>query len=106
MSLAIAEAYGTELLKAEQRVKEANIEAAKLRGDYSSTSRARASNAAKARRDSGRRRYVDPCTSDLQYTNAETEFMMAMHEYIRSSGRKFPTHSEYLEVLISLGYHK
>jgi hypothetical protein len=34
------------------------------------------------------------------------EFMMAMNEYKHSSGRMFPTWSEVLEVLRSLGYEK
>jgi hypothetical protein len=32
--------------------------------------------------------------------------MQAMHEYKQSSGRMFPTWSEVLEVLRSLGYEK
>ncbi len=34
------------------------------------------------------------------------EFMMAMNEYKRKSGRMFPTWSEVLEVLRGLGYEK
>jgi hypothetical protein len=34
------------------------------------------------------------------------EFMMAMNEYKRRSGRMFPTWSEVLEVLQGLGYEK
>jgi len=34
------------------------------------------------------------------------EFMHAMQEYKKSSGRMFPTWSEVLEVLIALGYEK
>ena len=34
------------------------------------------------------------------------EFMMAMQEYKRCSGRMFPTWSEVLEVLHDLGYQK
>jgi hypothetical protein len=34
------------------------------------------------------------------------EFMMAMNEYKRRSGRMFPTWSEVLEVLRALGYEK
>ena len=55
---------------------------------------------------SGRRRFVDPTTSEREYTDAEMEFMMAMNEYKRRSGRMFPTWSEVLEVLQSLGYEK
>ena len=34
------------------------------------------------------------------------EFMLAMNEYKRRSGRMFPTWSEVLEVLQGLGYKK
>ena len=67
---------------------------------------AQATRAANARQISGRRRFVDPTTSEREYTEAEMEFMMAMNEYKRSSGRMFPTWSEVLEVLQALGYEK
>ena len=38
--------------------------------------------------------------------DAEIEFMHALDQYKRASGRMFPTCSEVLEVLISLGYEK
>jgi hypothetical protein len=62
--------------------------------------------AMKAAKVSGRRRRIDPATCERDYTDNELEFMMAMHEYKRSSGRMFPTWSEALEVLESLGYQK
>jgi hypothetical protein len=65
-----------------------------------------ATRAAHARQVSGRRRFVDPTTCERQYSNAETEFMLAMNEYKRLSGRMFPTWSEVLEVLRGLGYEK
>jgi hypothetical protein len=65
-----------------------------------------ATRAANARQVSGRRRFVDPTTCERAYTEAETEFMMAMNEYKRRSGRMFPTWSEVLEVLRDLGYQK
>jgi hypothetical protein len=65
-----------------------------------------ATRAAHARQASGRRRFVDPTTSERQYTEAEMEFMLAMNEYKRRSGRMFPTWSEVLEVLQGLGYEK
>ena len=40
------------------------------------------------------------------YAAAELEFMLAMQEYKRISGRMFPTWSEILEVLTGLGYEK
>ncbi len=65
-----------------------------------------ATRAANARQQSGRRRFVDPTTSEREYTAAELEFMLAMNEYKRRSGRMFPTWSEVLEVLRDLGYAK
>jgi hypothetical protein len=65
-----------------------------------------ATRAANARQKSGRRRFVDPTTSEREYTDAEMEFMLAMNDYKRRSGRMFPTWSEVLEVLRSLGYEK
>jgi hypothetical protein len=65
-----------------------------------------ATRAANARQRSGRRRFVDPTTSERDYTRAELEFMLAMNEYKKRSGRNFPTWSEVLEVLRGLGYEK
>jgi hypothetical protein len=65
-----------------------------------------ATRAANARQLSGRRRFVDPTTCEREYSEAEMEFMMAMNEYKRKSGRMFPTWSEVLEVLQGLGYEK
>jgi hypothetical protein len=67
---------------------------------------ARAIRATEARQLSGRRRLVDPTTCERDYAAAELEFMLAMQEYKRRSGRMFPTWSEVLEVLVGLGYHK
>ncbi len=58
------------------------------------------------RRKVERRRLVDPTTCERDYTADEIEFMKAMDEYKRRSGRQFPTWSEVLEVLRSLGYRK
>jgi hypothetical protein len=65
-----------------------------------------ATRAANARQLSGRRRFVDPTTCEREYSEAELEFMKAMNEYKRRSGRMFPTWSEVLEVLQGLGYEK
>ncbi len=65
-----------------------------------------ASRAALARHASGRRRFVDPTTCERDYSEAEMEFMLAMNAYKQRSGRMFPTWSEVLEVLKSLGYEK
>jgi len=53
-----------------------------------------------------RRRQIDPTTCERDYTVDEIEFMSALDEYKRSSGRMFPTCSEVLEVLTKLGYRK
>lgn len=67
---------------------------------------AQAARASQARQVSGRRRFVDPTTCDREYNPEELEFMRAMHSYKQRSGRMFPTWSEVLEVLRSLGYEK
>lgn len=67
---------------------------------------AQALRATQARQVSGRRRGVDPTTSDRDYSSDELEFMQAMQAYKHSSGRMFPTWSEVLEVLRGLGYDK
>lgn len=66
---------------------------------------ARAGRAA-ARRDSGRRRNIDPATCERDYTAAELEFLRAIQDYKRRSGRNFPTWGEVLEVIRDLGYRK
>jgi hypothetical protein len=53
-----------------------------------------------------RRRQIDPTTCERDYTEQEVEFMNALDEYKRRSGRMFPTCSEVLEVIRSLGYVK
>jgi hypothetical protein len=65
-----------------------------------------ATRAAAARHASGRRRFIDPTTCERDYSDAELEFMLAMNAYKQRSGRMFPTWSEVLEVLRSLGYEK
>ena len=67
---------------------------------------AQAARACEARQHTGRRRLVDPTTCERDYAAAELEFMMAMQEYKKRSGRMFPTWSEVLEVLTGLGYEK
>ena len=53
-----------------------------------------------------RRRQIDPTTCERDYTCDEIEFMGALDEYKRRSGRMFPTCSEVLEVIRGLGYEK
>jgi hypothetical protein len=70
------------------------------------TDRRRAANAAEKRRTSERRRLIDPTTCERDYSDDETDFMKAMDRYKRENRRPFPTWSEVLEVLRSLGYRK
>lgn len=58
------------------------------------------------RRRQDRRRQIDPTTCERDYSDNEVEFMKAMDDYKRKSGRPFPTWSEVLEVIMSLGYRK
>lgn len=53
-----------------------------------------------------RRRQIDPTTCERDYSGDEIEFMHALDEYKRANGRMFPTCSEILEVIRSLGYIK
>ena len=62
---------------------------------------------AKDRRQQGeRRRQIDPTTCERHYNDEEIDFMKAMDKYKRDNRRPFPTWSEVLEVLRSLGYRK
>lgn len=58
------------------------------------------------RRKVQRRRQIDPTTCERDYTKDEIEFMQALDDYKRASGRMFPTCSEILEVVRKLGYVK
>ena len=58
------------------------------------------------RKKVNRRRQIDPTTCERDYTDAEVEFMHALDQYKRTSGRMFPTCSEILEVIRGLGYEK
>jgi len=53
-----------------------------------------------------RRRQIDPTTCERDYSVVEVEFMNAMDDYKRKSGRMFPTCSEILEVIRAIGYTK
>jgi hypothetical protein len=53
-----------------------------------------------------RRRQIDPTTCERDYTPDEVEFMSALDDYKRRSGRMFPTCSEILEVIRALGYER
>ena len=56
--------------------------------------------------ESEKRRMVDPVTFEKEYNGDEVAFKNAMDQYKRSNRRPFPTWSEVLEVLVSLGYRK
>ncbi len=56
------------------------------------------------RRKVKRRRQIDPTTCERDYSDDEIEFMQALDDYKRRSGRMFPTCSEILEVIRDLGY--
>jgi hypothetical protein len=58
------------------------------------------------RRENGTHPMNQPPTPAHDDTLAEIEFRRAMHDYKLWSGRAFPTWSEVLEVLRSLGYEK
>jgi hypothetical protein len=58
------------------------------------------------RRSGERRRQIDPTTCERDYSEEEIAFMKAMDQYKRDNRRPFPTWSEVLEVLRSLGYRK
>lgn len=51
-----------------------------------------------------RRRRIDPATCERDYREDEVEFMRAVERYKQRTGRMFPTCSELLEVVRSLGY--
>ncbi|MFM7207720.1 MAG: hypothetical protein ACKO4T_13745 [Planctomycetaceae bacterium] len=53
-----------------------------------------------------RRRMIDPTTCERDYAADELEFMQAIDRYKRATGRMFPTCSEVLEVVRSLGYQR
>jgi hypothetical protein len=56
------------------------------------------------RRKVPRRRQIDPTTCERDYSQDELEFMQALDAYKRANGRMFPTCSEILEVIRSMGY--
>lgn len=58
----------------------------------------------KPSRKANRRRHIDPTTCERDYRQDEIEFMRAMDDYKRAAGRMFPTCSEILEVVRSMGY--
>lgn len=59
---------------------------------------------AASRSRTARRRRIDPATCERDYREDEVEFMRAVERYKQRTGRLFPTCSELLEVVRSLGY--
>ena len=92
-------------VKMDRRVKEDRRAEESVKSDRRQSTVAVASDERKAdRRKTPRRRQIDPTTCERDYSNEEIEFMHAMDEYKRASGRMFPTCSEILEVIHKLGY--
>ena len=58
------------------------------------------------RRKKQRRRHIDPTTCERDYSDPEIEFLRAMDDDQRDAGRMFPTCSEGLDVIRSLGYYQ
>jgi hypothetical protein len=75
-------------------------------GSRNSERRKKKDPVAKERRQGQRRRLIDPTTCERDYNQDEIEFMQAMDEYKRRSGRMFPTCSEILEVIKGMGYRR
>ena len=55
---------------------------------------------------SAKKKRVNPATSDRHYSLDEVEFMNALAEFKRASGRVFPSCTEILDILHKLGYEK
>ena len=98
----------TNMAKINNDVQQLN-ETGQRKGDrraVKSKAEAEACKPAIERRKVKRRRQIDPTTCEREYSELEIEFMHAMDEYKRASGRMFPTCSEILEVLMKMGYRK
>lgn len=91
---------------ADQAIEENVVTIDRRSGDRRQKSGAKAGQTNPPRRKKQRRRHIDPTTCERDYNIDEIEFMRAMDDYKRDSGRMFPTCSEVLEVIRGLGYHK
>lgn len=101
----LEESTGTSQLTVDRRRRarrKSETRRVKLDAETSTSSEERQSD----RRKVERRRQIDPTTCERDYKPDEVEFMKAMDDYKRRSGRQFPTWSEVLEVLRDLGYRK
>ncbi len=100
-------AHGTAELVVDRRAENRRIGKERRKtpvGEF--TSEARSQPPVERRAKVERRRQIDPTTCERDYSEDEVEFMSAMDNYKRNSGRMFPTWSEVLEVMRSLGYRK
>jgi len=101
----INDAISAPKLNASRRFKDRRMPSDR-RESTSVASRAEAGTRISERRKIERRRQIDPTTCERDYKPDEVEFMRAMDDYKRRSGRQFPTWSEVLEVIRDLGYRK
>lgn len=101
----IDEAYSTKELRVSRRFKDRRLSSDR-RERNSDTPGVDKTPRVSERRKVERRRQIDPTTCERDYKPDEVEFMRAMDDYKRRSGRQFPTWSEVLEVLRDLGYRK
>jgi hypothetical protein len=101
------EVMATSELSASRRFKDRRLTSdRRKRQELAPTGDERRVSAVSERRKVERRRQIDPTTCERDYKPDEVEFMRAMDDYKRRSGRQFPTWSEVLEVLRDLGYRK
>ncbi len=96
MATRTLEAPSDLIVSRRQTAKERRVPSVPEEPNYSGTER----------RKVERRRQIDPTTCERDYRPDEVEFMKAMDDYKRRSGRQFPTWSEVLEVIRDIGYRK
>lgn len=96
--------FDTDLVVTDRRRRRRREAAPKPKSDFSVDNKRSAEVIDRRKQD--RRRQIDPTTCERDYSGDEVEFMRAMDDYKRKSGRPFPTWSEVLEVLVSIGYRK
>jgi hypothetical protein len=102
-------AYETQLETepaADRRVDNRRTRSERRAGSVTTAYEGQERRAAAPRRKVERRRQIDPTTCERDYSADEIDFMRAMDDYKRRSGRQFPTWSEVLEVVRSMGYRK
>ncbi len=89
---------------AEKTIEENIVTMDRRREERRDATAAAADQGSAPRRKKQRQRHIDPTTCERDYNDQEIEFMRAMDDYKHNSGRMFPTCSEVLEVIRSLGY--